>query len=143
MASVIVPFNQCAEMILAGAWVNTIQFALMDNTYTFSAATTSYDDIDGDEITPSTNHPIGGIAVTASITSTALDAATVRFEPLSTTFRYGICYANGNVAGVTNPVLFAVLFDNTGGGQDITLVATALEFEWHADGVVTYTLTVA
>lgn len=127
-----------AHKILCGEgdWPgDTIKLALVDSTYTPSAAHDEWADASGDEIT-GTNYTAGGESLAnKSMDNDMLDADDVTWTNLTATFRYAILYISGTKEGLTNPLLAYYLLDDT--PADVSVSASDYTIPWSASGVMT------
>jgi len=115
---------------------DALRLALVDSGYAFSADHTVWADASAHEITGA-GYPAGGAVVSgASITRsgavTSFDAADVPFSGLTATFRRGIVYKLGTAGGLVNPLIAAILFDDT--PADVTAVG-GFPVVWSPAGV--------
>jgi hypothetical protein len=146
MAITITPYTQSLKILCgAGDWLtDDVRLALVDSGYTFNAAHTLFDNGAGDATDPSEHelatgdgYPATGAALATSIANNKLDASPTTFTALDKTFRQGIIYINATVDTVAKPLLFRILFDDTGGGADITIPGVDFSVNWNANGIAT------
>jgi len=146
MAIVHTPYAQSLKILCgAGNWLtNDVRLALLSSGYTFNAAHTMFDNGEGDATDPSEHeladgdgYPVGGAALSTSITDLKLDADPLVIASLDKTFRQGIIYINATIDTIAKPVLFHILFNNDGGGTDITIPGVDFAVNWNANGIAT------
>lgn len=143
MATTMTLFEHISEL-LANALVDldgvTLKLALVDSGYTFDATDQVWADMSGDEVASGDGYTTGGETVanpslSRSGTTTTLDGDDVTWTALTKTFRRGILYVSGTVGALTNPVLAAVLYDDTPG--DVSVAGVDFVNKWHASGILT------
>ena len=136
MASTVTEYTQAKQMIREfGVDGRTLKLALVDSTYTFSAAHDEWADASGDEIT-GTAYTAGGETLTGVTVAAdgTIDANDITWTTATITFRAGIIYFSGTIDGKTNPVLFYYLYDDT--PADIVVVASNFTHVVAAGGIV-------
>jgi len=115
---------------------DALRLALVDSGYAFSSDHTVWSNASAHEITGAGYAAGGAVVSGASIarsgTVTSFDAADVPFAGLSATFRRGIVYKLGTAGGLVNPLIAAILFDDT--PADVT-AADGFPVIWSASGV--------
>jgi len=146
MATTITPYNQLADMLnnaSADLDAVTIKVALVTSSYTFSAADDEWADASGNEVASGDGYTTGGetlgsVANTPSGATSTLDAADVTWTALTKTFRRAIAYISGTAYGKTNPLLWAILFDDT--PADVSVAGVDFKIVWNASGILTTTV---
>lgn len=142
MATTLTLYNQVSEMLANGA-VDldgaTVKLALVTSGYAFNAEHDEWADASASEVSDA-SYAAGGVALTGKALTrsggqTKFDADDVTFPALSATFRRGLLYVSGSAFGKTNPLLAAVLFDDTPG--DVTVAGVNFRVQWHANGILT------
>lgn len=124
MAATLSFYNQFYAMQWCGLDFDseTIKVMLLDSTYTFDATDADTSDVLGAGTSPEVpngdgyttgGETVGNTEVVATGTSTALMGDDVTWTELTATFRYAVYYIDGEVGGVTDPVLCCVLLDST------------------------------
>jgi hypothetical protein len=117
-----------------GDWnSNTVKFALVTSSYTFSAAHTVWADASSYEVASGSGYTTGGATVTCTASNTALGASNTTFTALTKTFRGAVLYIEGTIEGLTNPLLEYILFDDTPADTEVT--GTDFIVIWNASGV--------
>ena len=143
MAVTISKYNKLSELLANGAVdlnAVTIKVALVTSSYTFSAAHDEWADASTNEVATGDGYTTGGATlgsptlVEASGTTT-FDAADVTWTALTKTFRRAVAYVSGSAFGLTNPVLFSVLFDDS--PADVSVAGIDFKLVWHASGILT------
>lgn len=140
MATSVEEYYQAGELIAKGIDLSTgtYKVALVDSNYTFDATDTQWADASGDEIS-GTNYTTGGetlsgLSVTQSTGTTKWDATDVTWSNATLTCRRAIIYYSGSFDSKTNPLLFAILFDDT--PADVSVTGTDFKVIWHDDGLI-------
>ena len=117
MAQSIIAYDHLWSLLLTGRIdldSDTLKIALVLSSYTPSVAHTQWSDVSASEVTAGSGYSAGGIALTTPVvTSSTIGYADPVWTSLTKTFRYGVCYKQGTVGGLINPLLFYILFDTT------------------------------
>lgn len=143
MATVIEPYTHFSKMMACGIWrAAGPKLVLVTSSYTFSAAHTSYTDVSSYEVSSGDGYTTGGIAITGNtVDSSKSDFDDVTIYTLSKVFRRGIVYWDqSSFEGVTKPLVLSILYNNAGGGTDVTVVSADFKTLWNASGVCTFTV---
>jgi hypothetical protein len=116
---------------------DTYKLALFTSGYTFSSAHTQLADlVPASNELSGTNYTAGGKALTTlTYDNTKLTADDVVWTELTGVFRCGVLYRPGTVGGLTDPVMLHILYDDTGGGVDITVTAADFYNLWDSAGI--------
>ena len=140
MASTISPYNHLTELAATGLldWTgDPLKIAFVTSDYTFAATHTTYADISAHIASGSTDATIPTPTVSRTGSITTLGGTNLTTAAMTTTFRRGIIYQDATpVDPDDNIILACILFDDTSGGQDITLTNMQFLINWHADGIV-------
>ena len=116
-----------------------VMLALVTSGYTFSAANTIWADASGSEVTNGAGYATNGAALASlSVTAVRFDSADVTWTALTKTFRGGVLYINDTVNAIVKPLIGYVLFDNTGGGADISMAGGNFTYQINASGWITF-----
>lgn len=145
MATTITPFNHFSLIIADGTLGDldalTINVALVTSSYTWDATDTQWSEISTNEVATGDGYTTGGAAIASLAVSavgsgvTKLDGNDVTWSSLTKTFRFGIAYADGSFGGLTDPVLFGILFDDT--PADVAVSGIDFVIVWHSSGILT------
>ena len=123
MATTITWYDHAWKLITNGLNLQTadISVRLVTSSYTFSAAHTLWDNSANDATDPSYNEVANGDGYTTGgviLTNPVADNDSITYDDvvwtsLTKTFRHVIGVANGTVGGLSNPLLFRLLPDDT------------------------------
>ena len=140
MASEITPYNHLTELAATGLlnWTgDPLKIAFVTSDYTFAATHTTYGDISAHIASGTTDVTIPTPTVSRTGSITTLGGTNITTDALTATFRRGIIYQDASpVNPDDNIILACILFDNTSGGQDITLTNMQFYINWHGDGII-------
>lgn len=140
MAATITAYDHLWKLLLTGAVdldTDTIKVALVTSSYTPNTAHDEWADVSANEVATGNGYTTGGATLAnPTATNTTMDYDDVLWTSLTKTFRYGICYKSGSGGGLTNPLLFYVLFDST--PADIVSSGSNFTLQWHSTNKVLY-----
>jgi len=140
MASTITAYDHLWKLLLTGAIdldTDTLKVALVTSSYTPSTAHDEWADASTYEVANGDGYTTGGVTLTGvAVTNTTIDYSDVSWAALTKTFRYAICYKSGSGGGLTNPLLFYILLDNT--PADVVIAASTYEIIWNGTNKVFY-----
>jgi hypothetical protein len=135
-------FNAARKYLLDGTIdldTDTIKVALVSSAYTLNAAHTVWADISANEIT-GTGYTAGGAtlanaALTYDGTQAKLDADDVIWTASTLSARWAVIYKSGTANALVNPLLLAILLDDT--PADVSSNNADFTIEWPASGIST------
>lgn len=140
MAATITAYDHLWKLLLTGAVdldTDTLKVALVTSSYTPSTAHDEWADVSANEVATGSGYTTGGATLANPVTTnTTVDYDDVLWTSLTKTFRYGVCYKSGSGGGLTNPLLFYVLFDST--PADIVSSGSNFTLQWHSANKVLY-----
>jgi hypothetical protein len=147
MASSITAYSHLWKLVTTGGLdldTSEIRIRLVDSNYVFATGHTLWDNGANDATDPSHNELTTGSGYTAGgiqlvnpvVTNTTIDYDDVTWTALDRTFRAAIAVAVGSFGGVSNPVLFYLLFDTT--PADIVSTGSNFSILWNATNKLFY-----
>lgn len=143
MATTIAKFNTTTKMLMGAVDLDTstLKLALVASTYTYSAAHTVWGDVSTNEIATGDGYTTGGNTLDNPTLTTVgsacvFDADDVSWASLTKTFRSGVVYAEGTFDSLVNPVLLYILFNNSGGGTNVTITGIDFFVIWNSSGIL-------
>jgi len=147
MASSITAYTHLWKLVTTGGLdldTSEIRIRLVTSGYTFSAAHTLWDNGANDATDPSYNehaatgnYATGGIQLANPVvTATTIGYDDVTWTALTATFRAAIAVGVGTFGGVTNPVLWYLLFNTT--PADIVSTGSNFSILWNATNKLFY-----
>lgn len=145
MASSITAYDHLWKLIMGelDLTADTIRVRLVTSSYTFAAGHTAWDNGANDSTDPSYNevangsgYTTGGVALSGMTATTShVTWDDVTWASLTKTFRAAVAVAIGTFEGVTDPVLFYLLFDTT--PADVVSSGSNFSILWNdTDGVI-------
>ena len=143
MASTSTIYNPFHKFIFDGTVdldTATIKVALVTSAYTLDANHDEWADVSANEVANGSGYTTGGIALSGKVVSQTagvgkFTADNPLWTNLTKTFRYAVLYLSGTVNGVVNPLILAILLDNT--PADVSVSAVDYTIQWHANGILT------
>jgi len=140
MASTITAYDHLWKLLLTGAVdldTDTLKLALVTSSYTFSSAHDEWADASTYEVATGSGYTTGGETLAGvSSANGYIDYSDVTWTSLTKTFRGAVCYKSGSGGGLTNPLLFYLLFDST--PADIVQSGSNFLVQWNATNRVFY-----
>lgn len=140
MAATITAYDHLWKLLLTGAVdldTDTLKLALVTSSYTPSTAHDEWADVSANEVATGNGYTTGGVTLASPVaTNTTIDFDDVLWTSLTKTFRYGVCYKSGSGGGLTNPLLFYILFDSA--PADIVSSGSNFTVQWHSTNKVLY-----
>lgn len=141
MSSTTDPYNALLKYLADGTVdldTDTIKVALVSSAYTFSAAHTVWADASAAEIT-GIGYTAGGVALankTLTLGSGILtfDADDAVWSASTLVARRAVVYKEGTANGLTNPLLFSCLMDNT--PADVSSTNSDFTIVWSGSGII-------
>lgn len=146
MASTMYVFNSFRKYVGDGTLdldTDNVKLGLLTNAYSINLGHTVLTDVSGSEVSNGNGYTTGGIllankTLTYSGTTAKWQADNPVFSALTKTFRWAFLYANKTVGGVIDPLILAILLDNT--PADIVVSGADYSIQWHAtNGILTIT----
>lgn len=139
MAVQVEKFDHFKKLLRSGAIdmsSGTFKLAMVTSSYTFDATDTVWADISANEVANGDGYTTGGKALTnLSVAANGKwDADDATWTGLTKTFRRLILYKEGTFGGLVNPVLFAILPDDT--PADVSVVGSTYALVWNALGIM-------
>lgn len=138
-----VKYDQIPNLLFAATiqWPSDNIYAmLVSSSYTPDVSVhTQKTDVVAYEIT-GTGYTAGGVLLTnPTVTNTKLDIDDPSWTTLTATFRYIVVYANVTRDGLTDPLIWYTLPDET--PADTVIVAANYAPQWPTNGIFTYSST--
>lgn len=145
MASTLEVFNSARQYIQDGTIdfdANNIYLALVASTYTKDLTHSLWASISPYEAANGTGYTTGGVNlagndVTYSGAVATWDADNVAWVTLTKVFRFGVLYVNATVNSIVKPLIAITLFDDTGGGANISISGVDYSVIWNTSGILT------
>ena len=140
MARINKPYTSALQYGLDGTIdydTDTIKAALVTSSYIFDAADTVWADVSANEVATGSGYTTGGVTVTGSVSSTAIDVTDPAWTALTKTFAYLVFYKSGTANSVVNPLICCVVLDDDAGTpQDVVIAASDYTVPISSSGLI-------
>jgi hypothetical protein len=122
---------------------DNLKLALLTSGYSINTGHTVFTDVSANEVSNGNGYTTGGILLANKVMSYTgatgkLTADNPVWSALTKTFRWALLYANKTVGPIVDPLVLAVLLDNT--PADIVVSGADYSIQWHnTNGILTVT----
>jgi hypothetical protein len=146
MASTMYVFNSFRKYVGDGTLdldTDNVKLGLLSNAYSINTGHTVWTDVSSAEVANGNGYTTGGILLANKIlgytgATGKWSADNPVFSALTKTFRWALLYANKTVGPIVDPLILAILLDNT--PADIVVSGADYSIQWHpTNGILTIT----